>query len=60
MDGLELARSVKASWPEIAVVVMSGRRLPRPSELPENTHFLSKPFSEQRLVDVLADAVEPS
>ena len=60
MDGLELARSVKASWPEIAVIVMSGRRLPRPSELPENTHFLSKPFSEQRLVDVLADAVEPS
>ena len=60
MDGLELARSVKASWPEIAVIVMSGRRLPRPSELPENTRFLSKPFSEQRLVDVLADAVEPS
>jgi DNA-binding NtrC family response regulator len=60
MDGLDLARSVKASWPEIAVVVMSGRQLPRPSELPENARFLSKPFSEQRLVDVLADAVERS
>lgn len=59
MDGLELARSVKACWPEIAIIVMSGRKLPRPSELPENTLFLSKPFSEQRLVDVLADAVEP-
>ncbi len=55
MDGLELARSVRASWPKIAIIVMSGRQLPRLSELPASTHFLSKPFSEQRLVDALAD-----
>jgi two-component system, response regulator PdtaR len=57
MDGLQLARSVKATWPAIAVVVMSGRQLPLASDLPVGTCFLSKPFSEQRLVDVLADAI---
>lgn len=57
MDGLELARSVKGRWPTIAVVVMSGRQLPMPSDLPAGTRFLSKPFSEQRLVDVVAEAI---
>jgi two-component system, response regulator PdtaR len=57
MDGLELAHAVKAAWPSIVIVVMSGRHLPLPADLPEGTRFLSKPFSEQRLVDVLADAL---
>ena len=57
MDGLQLARSVKARWPAIAIVVMSGRHLPLPTDVPVGTCFLSKPFSEQRLVDVLAAAI---
>jgi CheY-like chemotaxis protein len=57
MDGLELAHAVKTAWPSIVIVVMSGRQLPLPADLPEGTRFLTKPFSEQRLVDVLADAL---
>lgn len=57
MDGLQLARSVKARWPAIAIVVMSGRHLPLPTDVPVGTCFLSKPFSEQRLVNVLAVAI---
>ena len=56
MDGLALARGVAARWPNIGVVVTSGRRLPRPDEMPRETRFLSKPFSEERLVDVVDDA----
>ena len=53
MDGLALAREVRARWPHIAVVVTSGRHLPRPHEMPTDTPFLSKPFSEERLIEVL-------
>jgi len=42
--------------PNIGVVVTSGNRLPRPDEMPRETRFLSKPFSEERLVDVVDDA----
>jgi CheY-like chemotaxis protein len=55
MDGLELARTVYARWPSIAVVITSGRRLPRPNEMPGESQFLSKPFSEGRLKDVLGE-----
>ena len=55
MDGLGLAREVRANWPSIAVIVTSGRRLPHPSEMPTDTRFLSKPFSEERLIDVVDD-----
>ena len=57
IDGIELAHAVKAAWPSVVVVVMSGKHLPLPTDLPEGTRFLRKPFSEQRLVDVLADAI---
>ncbi len=57
MNGLELAHKVKETWPFIVVIVMSGRHLPLPADLPEGARFLTKPFSEQRLVDVLADAM---
>ena len=50
MDGLALAREVRATRPNIAVIVTSGRHLPRPDEMPSDTHFLSKPFSEERLM----------
>ena len=56
MDGLALARRVRATWPHIAVIVASGRHLPRPEELPEDSPFLSKPFSRERLVSVVANA----
>ena len=55
MDGLGLAREVRTRWPNIAVVVTSGRHLPRPSEMPDDTRFLSKPFSEERLIDVVKE-----
>ena len=55
MDGLGLAREVRARWPNIAVVVTSGHHLPRPSEMPDDARFLSKPFSDERLIDVVSD-----
>ena len=53
LDGLELARCIEAKWPGIPVVIVSGRRLPRPDELPQEALFLAKPYSEKLLIDTL-------
>jgi two-component system, response regulator PdtaR len=54
IDGLELAWNIQANWPGVAVVVTSGRKLPRPEEMPRAASFLPKPFSAERLVDTMA------
>jgi two-component system, response regulator PdtaR len=56
MGGLALARRVRETWPHIAVIVASGQRLPLPDELPEQSEFLAKPFSRERLLGLLAHA----
>jgi two-component system, response regulator PdtaR len=53
LDGLELAWNIQAHWPEIAVIVTSGRKLPRADEIPRAASFLPKPFSAERLVDTM-------
>ena len=57
VDGLELARCIEAKWPSIGVVVVSGRRLPHPDELPRQALFLAKPYSEELLIDTLEAVV---
>jgi two-component system, response regulator PdtaR len=53
IDGLELARIIEAQWTTIPVVLVSGRRLPRPNELPPQALFLAKPYSADRLIETL-------
>lgn len=38
LNGVDLARMIRAMWPSMALVVTSGRTLPRPSELPPHPH----------------------
>jgi CheY-like chemotaxis protein len=42
MSGADLARDVAKRWPEIGIIVTSGR--PRPGELPLSTRFHDKPY----------------
>jgi DNA-binding response OmpR family regulator len=53
IDGVVLAWLIRTRWPTLPVVVMSGRRLPRPEELPANTQILTKPFSSARLIGLV-------
>lgn len=53
VNGLDLARMIRAMWPSLPLVVTSGHTLPRPAELPPYTPMLTKPFSAERLIDVL-------
>ncbi|WP_338041778.1 response regulator [Methylobacterium organophilum] len=44
MDGVALARTVDARWPEVRLVVTSKRETDRASELPSHAVFLRKPW----------------
>jgi CheY-like chemotaxis protein len=56
MNGLELAWAIRAQWPNIAVVLTSGRQLPRPRDMPKQVRFVAKPYHPALLVQILTEA----
>jgi FixJ family two-component response regulator len=60
MDGLTLAQTAAARWPSIAIVIVSGRRLPSPDELPNHAYFLTKPYTACCLAEVVGKLLRPS
>ena len=53
LDGVDLARRVKAVWPHVSIVITSGNAARRPEMLPENVVYLPKPWLA---LDVLMQA----
>jgi two-component system, response regulator PdtaR len=53
IDGLKLAWEIETRRPGALVIVVSGRRLPHPDELPQRAQFLAKPYSAERVVEIL-------
>ena len=52
-NGIDLAWAVRSRWPHVNVIIMSGCRLPLPRDIPDQVVMLTKPFTGQRLIDVL-------
>jgi len=50
MDGIELAHHVHEAWPQMAMIIASGKPLPRNSEIPTGTHFIPKPYAVDEVV----------
>jgi CheY-like chemotaxis protein len=50
IDGLELARLVHQRWPNILLVVTSGRQRPRQAEIPDDGRFIAKPYRAPELL----------
>lgn len=50
MDGLALAHTVHARWPQVKVLVVSGKVRPAPDELPPGGAFMGKPYEPAGLV----------
>lgn len=44
MDGLRLVALVRKRWPPVALLVTSGQFRPQGEDLPEDAHFLPKPY----------------
>jgi CheY-like chemotaxis protein len=57
MDGFEFARLVRQGWPEVAVLVISGKTAPGPGDLPPNATFLHKPIMPDDLIAALHDVM---
>jgi CheY-like chemotaxis protein len=59
LDGFEFARLVRQGWPEVGVLVISGKTTPGPGDLPRGATFVSKPVRPAALVarieQVMAD-----
>ena len=57
LDGVDLARRVKALWPHIAVVVTSGFELRRPERLPDNVTLHAEALARARRSDAGREGV---
>ena len=53
MDGLDLAHRVKATRPEVDLIVTSGAVWVADEQLPDQGTFLRKPYPTKRLVDIV-------
>lgn len=58
MDGLELAGTIRARWPETAILVNSGRVRPEPEALPIGAGFIAKPYRVAELLRQLEILLE--
>lgn len=62
-DGFALARETARRWPQISIVVASGRVRPGPGDMPEHARFIPKPFSAElvyeHLKEILPDGQKP-
>lgn len=63
MNGFALARHVAKHWPDVEIVVASGRISPADGDMPEKATFISKPFSadlvHNHLREKLPDGKKP-
>jgi len=57
MDGLELARYIRETWPSIRVVLTSGKTILRDRDIPDEGRFLLKPYSHNQVENVLHELV---
>lgn len=55
MNGVELAEIIADNWPQIRVVLTSGRLILRDEDLPANDRFILKPFDTGQIASVLRD-----
>ena len=54
MDGLQLSHAIRERWPPIHLIVTSGLA-PVGREMPENTHFLGKPYGAEHIAALLGE-----
>jgi CheY-like chemotaxis protein len=58
MDGMALAEQVHQRWPHIRVLISSGYARPHPDEIPDNGHFMPKPYRGATLVQHIAEMTQ--
>jgi CheY-like chemotaxis protein len=59
LDGFEFARLVAQGWPEVGVLVISGKRAPARGDLPARAVFTQKPIRSATLVEQVQALMRP-
>jgi CheY-like chemotaxis protein len=59
LDGFGLARTVRERWPGVGIIVLSGKMMPGPDDLPEAARFIAKPYPLAVLVREVRALVDP-
>jgi len=57
LNGFEFARLVRQGWPEVAILVSSGKMQPTEGDLPDGAAFIAKPYRPDVLVEQLQKLV---
>jgi two-component system, response regulator PdtaR len=57
LNGFEFARLVHQGWPDVAILVSSGKMQPREGDLPDGAAFIAKPYRPDELVEQLQELV---
>jgi hypothetical protein len=55
VGGLPLTHLVHESWPDIRILVTSGKERVAPTDLPPRAHFIGKPYGLSALVGAVED-----
>jgi two-component system, response regulator PdtaR len=55
LDGMELARRVHERWPNVRLILTSGRSEARRAEIPDDGCFIAKPYWAEQLVGQVQD-----
>jgi CheY-like chemotaxis protein len=58
IDGFEFARLVAQGWPDVGILVISGKAAPGPHDLPGSASFIAKPVRPAPLVAELRQVIE--
>ena len=56
-SGFQLAQTVSKCWPDIEILIMSGRQWPARGDLPPGAAFLAKPCPNEAIVSHVHSAV---
>ena len=58
LDGMDLARQVHARWPNVLLVITSGRMRPSRAEIPDDGRFVPKPYRPNDLLGQVNDLMQ--
>jgi DNA-binding NtrC family response regulator len=50
MDGLKLAAAVRERWPPVKIIVTSGHRVVKMTDMPNGSVFLAKPYDHHSVL----------
>jgi len=53
MDGIELAHYIRNRWPPVKLIVVSGKTMIGPDDLPPGVMFFPKPYRETTIVEAM-------